>query len=150
MSPVLLVVVGVLVIGAASGWAAARERSNRMVTCHARLFDQSPPTASEGFDLGFVSCSGRFGDGLQWDHFRVRLTSPTTAMLTGPFKDFFDQGTTHGRFELHGTQTHLTGTLRFLGGTGAFKHVRGHGRLECTATSGNETDCTAVATLTGI
>ena len=43
-----------------------------------------------------------------------------------------------------------TGTVRFLGGAVAFKHVRGHGKLACKATTGNETDCTAVANLTGI
>jgi hypothetical protein len=59
------------------------------VTCHLRLFDQSPPTALQGFDLGFVSCSRPLGNGLQSDQFKARLTSPTTAVLTGPFKDFF-------------------------------------------------------------
>jgi hypothetical protein len=148
--PLSVAAIAALAIGVGTGGAAAHG-SAKAVTCHARLFDQSPPTALEGFDLGFITCSGPFGSGLQWDHFKVRLTSPTTAVLTGPFKDFYDQGTVHGRFELHGTQTSTTGTLRFLGGTGAFKDVRGHGRLECTSsTSSNETDCTAVAEVTGI
>ena len=150
MFPMLFVAIVALAYAVATGGAAARGSSTMTVTCHLRLFDQSPPTALEGFDLGFASCSRPFGNGLQADRFKVGLTSPTTAVLTGPFKDFFDQGTIHGRFALHGTQTTTTGTVRFLGGTGAFKDVRGHGRLACTAASGNETDCTAVAKLTGI
>ena len=150
MFPMLFVAMGVLACAVATGGAAARGSSARTVTCHLRLFDQAPPTALQGFDLGFISCSGPFGNGLQADQFNVRLTSPTTAVLTGPFKDFFDRGTIHGRFALHGTQTATTGTVRFLGGTAAFKHVRGHGRLACKATTGNETDCTAVSKLTGI
>ena len=150
MFPVLFVAIGAFACAIAAGGAAARASSAKTVTCHFRLFDQSPPTALQGFDLGFVTCPRPFGNGVQSDRFKVRLTSPTTAVLTGPFKDFFDQGTIHGRFALHGTQTTTTGTVRFLGGTGAFKHVRGHGKLACKATTGNETDCTAVANLTGI
>jgi len=150
MFPVLVVAIGAFACAIAAGGAAARASSAKTVTCHLRLFDQSPPTALQGFDLGFVSCSRAFGNGVQSDQFKVRLTSPTTAVLTGPFKDFFDQGTIHGRFALHGTQTMTTGTVRFLGGTGAFKSVRGQGRLDCKAVSGNESDCTAVAKLTGI
>ena len=149
MFPMLFVATGALACAVATGGAAA-QGSSKTVICHLRLFDQSPPTALQGFDLGFISCSRPLGAGLQVDQFKVRPTSPTTAVLTGPFKDFFDQGTIHGRFALHGTQTTTTGTVRFLGGTGAFKHVRGHGKLACKATTGNETDCTAVANLTGI
>jgi len=149
MLPVLLGAMGGLALGAVTA-GAAQESSAKTLTCHLRLFAQSPPTALEGFNLGFDNCPAPFGSGLQWNSFKVRLTSPTTAVVTGPFKDFFDVGTIHGRFVLHGTQAITTGTVRFLGGTGAFKNVRGHGRLQCKAASSNETDCTAVSALTGI
>ena len=80
--------------------ALRRDRCARICACDRRGRgsgvvrhdgDLSPaairPVAADGvarhFDLGFISCSRPFGNGLQSDQFKVRPTSPATAVLKG-------------------------------------------------------------------
>ncbi|MDQ6818496.1 MAG: hypothetical protein M3018_13985, partial [Actinomycetota bacterium] len=128
--------------------AAASAPKAKKVTCTFRIKSQSPPQALTGYDLGFVSCPGFFGDGLHWDSFTVTPAAPNVT-IHGPFKDFFNRGTIHGSFELHGTLTSATvsGPIKVLGGTGAFEHIRGHGRLECGVGTDSQTACTATLEL---
>jgi hypothetical protein len=123
------------------------------VTCTLRLQTLAPPGAS-GEDFGTVDCPSAFGKGVQHDTLTVTPTSPTTATVTGPFKQFFDTGTIHGttkftaRATAAGAVTY-TGTARVSGGTGAYKHMRGSAKLQGSSTDGGtHTTSTVKVTLT--
>jgi hypothetical protein len=124
-------------------------------TCTVRLQTLAAPGAS-GEDFGTVACTPVFGKGVQHDTITVTPTSQTTATGTGPFKAFFDTGTIHGTTKLaagapSGGVVTYTGTLKFTGGTGAYKHVRGSGTSECSSPDGGtHTACTSKGTVTGI
>lgn len=140
--------IGALTVGVVTSAAADAPKGSK-VTCNFKLNSQAPPQALTGYDLGFASCPGSFGDGLQWDEFTV-TPAPPNVTVRGPFKDFFNRGTIHGSYELHATLTGTTasGTFKILGGTGAFEHVRGHGRLECVTVSSTQNTCTGTIELT--
>jgi hypothetical protein len=92
-----------------------------------------------------------FGKGVQHDTLTVTPTSPTTATVIGPFKQFFDTGTIHGTVKLTASATSegvvtYKGVAELSGGTGAYRHVRGSARVECTSPDGGtHTTCTAKA-----
>jgi hypothetical protein len=124
-------------------------------TCTVRLQTLAPPGGS-GEDFGTVACTPIFGKGVQHDVITVTPTSQTTATGTGPFKAFFDTGTIHGTTELtagppSGGVVTYTGTAKFTGGTGAYKHVRGSATSQCSSPDGGtHTTCTSKGTVRGI
>jgi hypothetical protein len=130
--------------------------------CTIRLTTQIPqgattlsPTALTGQDVGPVSCPKPFGSGLQWDSFTVTPTTATTGKVSGPYKEWFNTGTLHGVFSLSfapsSTGIVYTGKVTIAGGTGAFSHIKGKGKLSCKSTDGGiHTDCTASLSLTSI
>jgi hypothetical protein len=128
---------------------------NVKFTCTVHLQTLAPPGAS-GEDFGTVACTPVFGEGVQHDTVTVTPTSPTTGTGTGPFKAFFDTGTIHGTMKLTasaapaGVATY-TGTIKISGGTGAYKHVRGSIKAQCSSPDGGtHTNCTSKGTVTGI
>jgi len=143
-------------VQAAAGPAAV----TRAVSCTYRLTAQIEPgstvinpTAPTGHDFGFVSCGGPFGDGVQADGFTATFTSSTTGKISGPFKDFFDTGTTHGTYRLtfvatSATKITYTGTAIIAGGTGALSHVTGNVKLQCSSNDGIHTLCKGKVKLT--
>ena len=141
-----------LVVATATA-AEAGPASNADVTCTLQLQTLAPPGAS-GEDFGTVNCSSTFGKGVQHDTLTVTPTSPTTATVTGPFKQFFDRGTIHGTIKLTASATTAgavtyTGTAKISGGTGAYKRVRGSAKVECSSQDGGtHTRCTLKATRT--
>jgi hypothetical protein len=141
-----------LVVATATA-AGAGPTENTAVTCALALQTLAPPGAS-GEDFGTVDCPPGFGKGVQHDTLTVTPTSPTTATVTGPFKQFFDHGTIHGTVRLTASATPAgvvtyTGVGRISGGTGAYRRVRGSARLECSSSDGGtHTTCTEKGTLT--
>jgi hypothetical protein len=128
---------------------------NVEVTCTLQMQTLAAPGTS-GEDFGTVNCASVFGKGVQHDTLTVTPTSPTTAVVTGPFKQFFDTGTIHGRTNLAASITSegvvtYTGTAKISGGTGAYKHLRGSAKIKCSSPDGGtHTTCTEKATGTHI
>ena len=149
---VALIAVLVAITAAAAGAGSAKKVK---FTCTVRLQTLATPGAS-GEDFGTVACTPVFGKGVQHDTITVTPTSQTTATGTGPFKAFFDAGTIHGTTKLiagvpSGGVVTYTGTAKFTGGTGAYKHVRGSATSKCSSPDGGtHTTCTTKGTVTGI
>jgi hypothetical protein len=149
-----LAVIGALAasIGAAS---AAYSAKTRTVKCTAQVTDQAPPNATSGTDFGLLACGKPLGNGVLDHKFKETPTSQTTGTINASFKWFFDQGTVHGTLELAATFTGPTslkfkGTATYTGGTGAFKHVAGSGKISCTSSDDVHLTCTATSKLTGV
>jgi hypothetical protein len=140
-----------LVVATATA-AGAGPAKNAEVNCTFHLQTLAPPGAS-GEDFGTIDCAS-FGKGVQHDALTVTPTSPTTATVTGPFKQFFDTGTMHGTIKLTASATAAgavtyTGTAKVSGGTGAYRHVRGSAKVEGSSSDGGtHTTSTAKVTLT--
>jgi hypothetical protein len=145
----------------ATGALAASSSGTAKANCGIKLTTAIPPgatalnpTALTGQDFGPVSCPKPFGSGLQWDSFTVTPTSATTGKISGPYKEWFNTGTFHGVFSLSFAPTSkgtvYTGKVTIAGGTGAFSHIKGKGKLSCKSTDGIHTDCTASLSLTSI
>ena len=147
---VALVLGAVLAVGIAGTTAAS---SPTKLTCTATLYDQAPAMATSGIDFGFASCPKPFGSGVQEDHFTDKLGAASSITVSGPYKEFYNNGTIHGTYTLTGktTGTTLTGSASVIGGTGAFSHAAGAARLTCTGSAtSNKTVCAAKFTLTSI
>jgi hypothetical protein len=135
--------------------AGADSAKKVKVTCMLHLQTLAPSGIGR-VDFGTVACASVFGKGVQHDRLTVVLTSQTTGIAIGPFKQFFDTGTIHGRMKLiasvasGGVVTYM-GTGKVSGGTGAYKHVRGSAKMVCRSPDGGtHTTCTSTARLTGI
>jgi hypothetical protein len=133
--------------------AGAGPAKNDEVTCTLQLQTLAPSGAG-GEDFGTVDCGSVFGKGVLHDTLTVTPTSPTTAKVTGPFKQFFDTGTIHGTVNLTASATSAgvvtyTGVARVSGGTGAYKRFKGSAKVECSSPDGGtHTTCTERATRT--
>jgi hypothetical protein len=139
-----------LAVGISSASAAS---SAKQVTCTATLYSQVPATAAKGFDLGFTSCPKPFGSGLQWDNFVDKVGAANSLTVTGNYKEYYNAGTIHGAYRLTGKTTgvRLKGTASITGGTGAYSHASGSGKLTCTGSaSSNKTTCALNLTVTGV
>lgn len=104
----------------------------------------SPP-AAQGVEYGSAGCGAPMGGGVQKDSFTV----PTSGDTLAKFAMYFGKGTVHGTYDLTPQQTTLnfletdwTGTLKVLGGTGAYKGVTGIGTMTCKTLDGIHTSCT--------
>ncbi len=132
--------------------AASGKTSAKRVTCKLKTIQQTGKATGSATALGLVLCGRPLGTGLE-----ASLTTGTVSgnVFTndGQFKLYFNRGTVHGTFKLSGsTQTGLSmGTLRFTGGTAAFRHARGAGTIACkSAANSPVSDCIVKSTLTGI
>jgi hypothetical protein len=141
-----------LVVATATA-AGAGPAKNVQVTCTLQLQTLAAPGAS-GEDFGMVDCPSVFGKGVQHDTLTVTPTSATTATVTGPFKQFFDTGTIHGTVKLTANATSAggvtyKGVAKVSGGTGAYAHVKGSAKIECSSRDGGtHITCTERATAT--
>lgn len=133
---------------------AAAAGTATTVSCSFKLTNQSP-NAKSGADFGLVNCGKPFGSGVQYDTFKETFTSKTSGSVSGPVTDYFATGTVHGTYTLAikvtgATSATFTGTARFTGGTGAFKHVAGSTKLSCSSSDGVHTSCTGTLALTSV
>ncbi len=103
------------------------------------------PPVAQGSEFGTVSCNKMFGGGVQKDTFTV----PTTGDTMAKYALYFATGTIHGTYDLTPQSSSLnfladnwTGTLKVLGGTGAYKGVTGTGTMACSSLDEIHTTCT--------
>ena len=80
-----------------------------------------------------VDCASPFGKGLGYNISTDTFKGGSTFLVTGPFKFYFNQGTIHGTYRITATASSAgvsgSGTYKVTGGTGAFKHVSGSGKI---------------------
>jgi hypothetical protein len=161
LTAVAIAIVGVLTVGAATAPAAKHNKKKaKKVTCTAQLTEQAPPgqpgpnpAATQGTQFGTVSCAKPINHGVQSDSYTVTRSGPTTGTVTGPFTEYFDTGTVHGTFKLAYTATStaitFTGNSKVTGGTGTYKHLKGHGPINCTSSDGGvHTSCKSTLIIT--
>jgi hypothetical protein len=147
------VAVAATLVGATAVAAGAGPGNHADVTCTLQAQTLAPPGTS-GEDFGTVDCASFFGKGVQHDTLTVTPTSASTAMVTGPFKQFFDAGTIHGTVKFTAGATSdggvtYNGAAKISGGSGAYDDVRGSARLKCrSADGGTHTTCTVKTRLT--
>jgi hypothetical protein len=105
--------------------------------------DVLPPVA-QGSEYGPLTC-GKLGSGVQKDAFTVPLSGDTVAKYTM----YFGAGTIHGTYDISPQSSSLNflastwmGTLKVLGGTGAYKAVTGTGTMKCGSQDGIHVSCT--------
>jgi hypothetical protein len=94
---------------------------------------------------GPAKCGSLLGAGVQKDSFTV----PTSGDTVAKYVMYFNTGTIHGTYDLTPQSSSLnflatswTGTLKVLGGTGAYKGVTGTGKMKCGSPDGVHTSCT--------
>jgi hypothetical protein len=157
----LIVAAGALAVTSSAG---ARKAHAIKVKCTVHLAAQTsfpPPPNVEATDFGQVTCNGPFGFGSRYDTFVDHPQSMTEGFANLKFKDYFDRGRIDGTWLVEYVATpHESGppdvnykiTVKFNGGTGAYRHAKGSG----TGT-GHMTDFTIpradfefTATLTGV
>ncbi|MGA2927505.1 MAG: hypothetical protein ABSG43_16220 [Solirubrobacteraceae bacterium] len=141
--------------GGVGGASAAFTRAVRTITCKANVTDQPSPSPRVGTEFGLLTCRGALGSGVDFISFKQTPTSPTTAMLVGQFKWFFDRGTLHGKIKLTitiagPTDLRFVGIQRFTAGTGAFAGVAGSSKTTCLSTDAVHSSCTSTLTLAGL
>ena len=153
-SVAVIAAAGALVASANTGSAAVNAPKTTQVTCTLNAYNVNFPQTT-GLSYGDLKCSQPFGDGVQRAPFTLAFPTPGTVTSNGTFTNYGARGTTYGSSSLSGrlgvTATTLHGTFKILGGTGAYRHAHGAGKLTCTTTNAAKTyTCTITATLTGI
>ena len=133
--------------GVAAGPAAQRVK----VRCAAKAYNVAYPQLS-GRALSVLRCSKPFGVGMQEAKNKTVVVG-STVHVSGVFTNFFDDGTEHGKVRLSGTlgsgPIMVSGRVTVKGGTGAYKHIRGTGKVTCTTTDAGKTyDCKVRGTAT--
>lgn len=103
------------------------------------------PPASSGAEYGLTGCGSILGSGVQKDSFNMADSGDTLAK----FGMYFNAGTVHGTYDLtpqpgslNFLETDWTGTMKILGGTGAYKGDKGTGTMTCKSPDGIHTTCT--------
>jgi hypothetical protein len=144
--------------------AGAGEEERTRIRCTVRLAAQTsfpPPPNRRATDYGRVTCSRPFGFGARYDTFVDHPQSQTEGYANLRFKDYFDRGRIDGTWLVRYVATPRENgppdvnyriTVKFRGGTGAFRNAKGSG-----SGTGRMTDFTIpratfkfTATLTGI
>jgi hypothetical protein len=144
--------------------AAAPKPSGTRVTCDVAAVTAIPnghtsvaPPVQQGRQYGHVGCGRPLGVGVEANAFK-RMPSDD---LQGPFRQYFAQGTIRGVFDLAPdaglppspttfNSESYAGTLRVLGGTGAYRQARGQGTVKCLSVDGVHFRCTQKLALTGV
>jgi hypothetical protein len=111
------------------------------------------PPVAQGDEYGTASCNKVFGGGVQTDSFNVPASGDTVAK----YVLYFGAGSLKGTYDLTPQSSNLNflattwmGTLKVLGGTGAYKGVTGTGTMTCSSQDGIHTTCTDKLKLKGL
>ena len=139
----------IVMVGVGGAMAKPAAKATK-VHCASKTYNVSSPSTS-GITFAALKCSKPFGAGVQQGTFAESIAG-TQINATGRFKNFFDNGTNHGSYTLSGTVSSgtitATGSVKVTGGTGAYKGMRGTGKLMCTTTDAGKTyNCTISGTL---
>lgn len=145
---------------AGSASAAGTASPKQKVKCATRTSIMLPagqssvaPPAQQGSEYGNVHCA-KLGNGVQQDTFTGLASGDTVAK----YWMYFHGGTLYGKYDLTpqgGSSssflaTDWTGTMKVLGGTGAYKGVTGVGTMLCKTMDGVHTACTDRLKLKGM
>ncbi len=110
------------------------------------------PPESSGTEYGTVRCGAPLGAGIQRDTFTV----PTSGDTVAKYVMYFNTGSIHGTYDLTPQSSSLnflatdwTGTMKVLGGTGAYKGAKGTGKMTCATNDGVHSNCTDKLKLSG-
>lgn len=139
----------------AAGVGSAPAAKTKQVTCSLELTTQGMPNPSSTH-FGHARCPAPLGKGVHFNSFTVMPASPTSGAVTAKFKNYFDTGTTNGTSKLTYAasapgKVAYTGTVKYTGGTGAFKGAKGSGTIDCTsADAGLHKSCTVKTTFTSL
>ncbi len=147
---------------ASSAFAAGHKShsATQKVTCKTKTSTMVPdgqssvsPPEQNGTEFGKVHCAKLLGSGVQQDTFTVPASGDTMAK----YWLYFRSGTLYGKYDLTPTgnsssflETDWTGTLKVLGGTGAYKGVTGVGTMACKTLDGIHATCTDRLKLKGM
>jgi len=146
-----------LTLGAAAGAAAESAKAKR-IACTFELSSQGPPqgTPPRAVSFGLVACPGSFGHGVHYGTSTVTPAAPGQGAVAVRFKKYFNRGTFRGTVAGTFAATSPTnivyqGKVTVTGGTGAFRQVKGGGKINCTSSDGGaHRSCKANLTLKGI
>jgi hypothetical protein len=136
-----LAVLGVLAIAVTP--APAKSKGTK-VKCEVKLQESIPPgllapnpAAMTGNDFGLATCQPPFGAGVYVDNFISTPVTTTTGRVRGHYKALFNDGTLHGvytaTYAVVAASALYNGTITVAGGTGAFKHAKGKGKIKCAS-----------------
>jgi hypothetical protein len=110
------------------------------------------PPAQQGTEFGTANCA-KFGSGVQRDSFTV----PTSGDTVAKYALYFHTGTLYGTYDLtpggdsqNFLETDWTGTMKVLGGTGAYKGLKGTGTMVCKTLDGIHSTCTDKLHIKGV
>ena len=149
----VIAIAGALTAGVVASTAATTATK---ITCNTTEYNPTPTQAS-GVVVGFTSCSKPLGEGVVSASYSSTFNSTTGAgTAEGPFTKWLLNGTVHGRYNqtfqfTSDSDATYKSTVTVLGGTGAFKGVKGKGPESCSTTNGGATlTCTEVLELTGL
>ena len=142
-------------MGLAAGGALAA-RPAVTVKCLSKWTNQTPGKF-HGYSLGFNSCETPLGNGLQYASYKLTVNAFGSVAIFDPgtFTDYYDAGTTHGSYQFDNTfnpktdrSFMLRGSVKVLGGTGAYKNAAGSGTITCsTRDLGNHLRCTVTLSM---
>ncbi len=132
--------------------AGTHSKTGQSVVCKTKTGIMIPaggtsvsPPAQQGTEYGSVRCAKLFGSGVQWDSFTVPASGDTIA----EYALYFRTGTLYGKYDLtpqgdslNFLETDWTGTIKVVGGTGAFKGITGAGTMVCKTLDGIHSTCT--------
>jgi hypothetical protein len=116
----------------AAGPAIAKSRGQK-VTCHSTNLVLRPATASApGGIFGFVTCSGPFGKGVEYDTYTQSPKTSTTGTIVRKLKLYFNNGTvsgiSKGTYQLTSPTTAIINQkVKWTSGTGVFKGIKAAG-----------------------
>jgi hypothetical protein len=152
---ILIVSVAASGIGLAAGGALAA-RPAVTVKCMSKWTNQTPGKF-HGYSFGLNSCGTPLGNGLQYASYKFTVNAFGSVAIPGPgtFKDYYDAGTTHGSYQFDNgfnprtdRSFMLRGSVKVLGGTGAYKNAAGSGTITCrTRDLGNHLRCTVTLSM---
>lgn len=152
-----LVATAALTVGVGAG-ASAKSAKAKHINCTFELSSQGPPqgTPPRAVSFGLVACPRPFGNGVHYGTSTVTPTAPGQGTVAVNFKKYFNRGTFKGT--VAGTFAATSpmnivyqGKVTVTSGTGAFKHIKGGGTINCTSSDGGaHRSCKANLTLKGI
>jgi hypothetical protein len=120
---------------AAPGHAAALKHAS----CALKTVDLNP-TAANDEDFGTLKCSGPFGAGVQHNTATLTPSSATAGTLSGRSTLYFSTGSVTAKFAvkytLNGPVITFGGAAKVVGGTGAYKKIKGAAKLQGSSQDG--------------
>lgn len=117
----------------AAGPAIAKSKGKKVTCQSTNLVLRAATASAPGEIFGFVTCSGPFGKGVEYDTYTQSPKTSTTGTIVRKFKEYFDKGTVSGisksTYQLTSSTTAIIKQrkVEWTRGTGAFKGIKAAG-----------------------